>query len=297
VVLLGPGRGDHGALLQEAQRQLEETAFPRRAHLIAAAVAREAPDLVGLQEVCLWCADGEVLWDYEAELLAALARRGVPYEPVVSQSTFRGSGEVELGGRGVRLEVTGANTILRRADSPVRPGTTATGLFGDAFALPLTAPRLEATLERGWCAVRCTLEGDPSTAFAFVDTHTEAYDDVSRDLQRDELLTGLTDDTPVVVLVGDFNAVPERVGMPEGFVDAWDAAGNPSGAEHAATCCQAADLANPRSALRDRIDYVFVRGARVVSAARIGADPEDRSANGLWPSDHAGVVAELELRS
>ena len=83
--------------------------------------------------------------------------------------------------------------------------------------------------------------------------------------------------------------------MPAGFVDAWVAAGHPSLGEKAATCGQRGDLANVESTLRDRIDYVWARGAHVVSATRIGACPEERTADGLWPSDHAGVVAELEL--
>ena len=78
-------------------------------------------------------------------------------------------------------------------------------------------------------------------------------------------------------------------------VDAWVAAGHPSDGAEAATCCQDGDLSNAGSALRERIDYVWARGAHVVSATRIGAGPEERTADGLWPSDHAGVVVELEL--
>jgi hypothetical protein len=83
--------------------------------------------------------------------------------------------------------------------------------------------------------------------------------------------------------------------MPEGFVDAWVAAGHPSEGTAAATCCQDGDLSNAESSLHERIDYVWARGAHVVSATRIGAGPEGRAADGLWPSDHAGVVVELEL--
>ena len=100
-------------------------------------------------------------------------------------------------------------------------------------------------------------------SFAFVDTHTEAYDDASRDVQRDELLGSLTDGTETVVIVGDFNAVPGSMGMPAGFVDAWLAAGRPSEGPEAATCCQAGDLATRSRPLKERIDYVWVRGARV----------------------------------
>jgi Endonuclease/Exonuclease/phosphatase family len=286
-------RADPQDTFDDVRRQLEVTAFPKRVDALAAAICREAPDLLGLQEVCLWLADGEVLWDYEAQLVAALARKGVGYESVVGQRTFHGWGVVQDGGRDVRLDCSGSNTVLRRSDSPVRVETTASGLYGNAFTVPAGAFELTATLDRGWSAARCTTPGGAS--FVFVDTHTEAYDDAARDIQRDELLGSLTDHAQTVVIVGDFNAVPGSVGMPPGYVDAWVAAGKPSEGSEAATCCQAGDLHNEKSTLHERIDYVWVRGAQVVSATRIGASPEERTPDGLWPSDHAGVVAELEL--
>lgn len=292
-LLLGaPAGADPQAAFDEVRRQLQATAFPRRVDALAAALLQEPADLVGLQEVCLWRAGGAVLWDYQAELLAALTRQGCPYEPVVSQPTFRGAGAVVVDGRTVDLEAAGSNTVLRRRGSRVETAGAATGLYGSAFTVPTGALGLEATLERGWCSVRCSVAGKP---FTFVNTHTEAYDAASRDTQRDELLGSLTDEAEPAVVVGDFNAVPEHVGMPAGFVDAWVAAGHPSAGPEAATCCQAGDLRNEEPTLTDRIDYVWVRGARVVSATRVGASPEKRFAEGLWPSDHAGVVAELEL--
>ena len=62
------------------------------------------------------------------------------------------------------------------------------------------------------------------------------------------------------------------------------------------TCGQAADLANETSTLGERIDYVWVRGARVTAARVVGDREGDRSTpHRLWPSDHAGVVADLEV--
>ncbi len=295
LLLGGTGGAEPEATFHEVRRQLDVTAFPGRADALAAALRREAPDLVGLQEVCLWRADGELLWDYEAELLAALARQGLVYEHVVGQATFHGWGVVPVDGRDTRLDLTGSNTILRRTDSPVQVESTASGLFGNAFTVPASGFDVQATLDRGWSAARCSVAGASGTRFAFVDTHTEAYDDAARDIQRDELLGRLTDHTDAVVVVGDFNAVPGSVGMPKGFVDAWVAAGHPSEGAEAATSGQAGDLSNETSTLRERIDYVWVRGARVTSATRIGVHPNERTRDGLWPSDHAGVVVELEL--
>ena len=101
-----------------------------------------------------------------------------------------------------------------------------------------------------------------------------------------------------LIVVGDFNAeapggdayVPmlnaeyedtwtERVGAPaEGF-----------------TCCQDSTLLNPDLDLHERIDLIFARDIglqRVV--ARTGLDkPWQKTASGLWPSDHAAVFASL----
>ena len=60
------------------------------------------------------------------------------------------------------------------------------------------------------------------------------------------------------------------------------------------TCCHAQPLDDPEDALRGRIDLVLTRGEIAATEAFVvGDDPGDFRA-GLWPSDHAGVVATLE---
>ncbi len=290
-VLLGDAGGERlEAYRAVVQQQLEVTAFPRRAPAVASILAREEVDLVGLQEVCTWHADGAPLWDFTAELLAALAALGEPYDVVITQPTFHGSGTVERGGRPVEMRLEGHNTILRRRASGVTVTGTEARMFGSALSVRLMGS-MEISIDRGWCAARCTLGGE---AFTFADTHTEAYAAEPRDDQRAELVAALAGERRLV-LVGDFNATPERVGMPAELADAWVVAGNPTDGPEAATCCQAGDLTNPESRLTDRIDYVWVRDATVESCVRVGADPADRTDDGLWPSDHAGVVATLRF--
>jgi endonuclease/exonuclease/phosphatase family metal-dependent hydrolase len=274
----------------EVERQLSVTAFPPRAAAVARLLARERPDLVGLQEVCTWFSDGVVLSDYTGELLGALAEEGAPYETVAQQTTFTG-GATEAGGR--RLELEGSNVILRRRDSRVRVRSAGSGLFGSSVTLPMESG--DVRIARGWCDVLCSVDGRPGSELRFIDTHTEAYETGSRNRQRDELLGLLIGTTTPLVVVGDFNAPPGEVGMPPSFDDAWTAAGSDSEAPEAATCCQAADLAGDRSRLDERIDYVWVCGLRSLECRRIGADPDDRTDDGRWPSDHAGVVADLGL--
>jgi exonuclease III len=60
------------------------------------------------------------------------------------------------------------------------------------------------------------------------------------------------------------------------------------------TCCQAANLLNARSTLSLRIDLILSRDLAGVDNMKVFGDlPSDRTPSGLWPSDHAGLVATL----
>jgi endonuclease/exonuclease/phosphatase family metal-dependent hydrolase len=284
---------DLAANQAEVERQLGVTAFPERAAAVARVLAAQHLDLVGLQEVCCWRLDGRPLWDFAAELLGCLEEAGTPFDLVSHQPTFGGSGRTRAGDGVVTLSLEGHNSVLRRRDSPVRVEETGDGLFVGAYTVPGPGSA-DVTIARGWCGARCSVDGRAGTDFWFLDTHTEAYDAPSRDEQRDEMLDALPSTDLPTLLVGDFNATPAEVGMPADFADAWAVCGNGEGPT-AATCCQGADLSHEDSRLRDRIDYVWVRDAAVVDCWRFGADPADRTEKGLWPSDHAGVAAEVTL--
>jgi hypothetical protein len=75
------------------------------------------------------------------------------------------------------------------------------------------------------------------------------------------------------------------------LTDTWNLRlGNPDGF----TCCQAADLLNDPSSHDERIDIVFAYPAPAkVKANVMDADSDDKTISGLWPSDHASVIAEL----
>jgi endonuclease/exonuclease/phosphatase family metal-dependent hydrolase len=80
-----------------------------------------------------------------------------------------------------------------------------------------------------------------------------------------------------------------------GFSDAWQVrrAPDPGFTDH-----QAANLLNPTSSLTHRVDLVLFRGGfGVADISLIGNQPGDRTASGLWPSDHAGIAATLQLPS
>ncbi len=112
-----------------------------------------------------------------------------------------------------------------------------------------------------------------------------------------------------VVLVCDCNANPDNPADPifqnypaylllknAGFVDTFRTTAAPN--DPGFTCCQAENLLNVTTNLGHRIDLVQFRGPfKVENVQVVGASPADRTRLGLWPSDHAGVVATLTLRS
>ena len=116
-----------------------------------------------------------------------------------------------------------------------------------------------------------------------------------RGAQARQLVTILEEETRPVVLLGDFNTgaphgAAYKLLIGAGYADVWSGgAGN--------TCCQASDLRNEASLLDERIDLIFVKNVKLVSdevqTDTVGDEPSDRLESGLWPSDHAGVVASL----
>lgn len=280
-------------LASQARRVLDQvvaTDFRSRAETIARILVRERIDLVGLQEVAQWTravgAGGREVWlDFLDELLGALARAGAAYDVHAHTANFRGGAAVE--GR-EEMSVLGHNLVLVRRDSGLTVTGEETGDFARTLDIVTPLPGLVLNVARSWGWVDVDAGG---SAFRFVNTHLEAWDAEVRHTQRDELLAAVGDPDVPVVVVGDFNEVPERVGMPGEYVDAWAVAGRGG---DGATCGQAADLTG-HSALEVRIDYVWVRGIDVIGCWVVGAQPEDRTASGLWPSDHAGVVCELTL--
>lgn len=268
--------------------QVVATDFRSRAAAVARILVRERVDVVGLQEVATWSrvtdAGSEVWLDFLAELLGALEREGVGYDVHAATRSFHGGAAVAAG---QEMSVLGRNVVLVRRGSGVDVVGERTGDFDRTLDIVTPMPGLVLTIARSWGYVDLAVDG---ARFRFVNAHLEAWDAQIRAAQREEVLAEVATDLPTVV-VGDFNEVPERVGMPEEYDDAWVVAGD-GGPGH--TCGQAADLTGD-STLDVRIDYVWVRGLRVVRCVVVGDREEDRTASGLWPSDHAGVVAELAL--
>jgi hypothetical protein len=283
--------------VQEIWDQVQDTSFEDRAEALADEIVAADALLVGLQEVTTYRAGPlpagpaeEVVLDFLDVLLDALAARGAHYRVLVSVENFDGQLPYVTQDEAFLLRLTDRDVIIARADVPTSQLAvlgTDSGNFTAFVPLTLGAQVLPVT--RGWVSADVRHRGQ---TFRFVNTHPEAFSPAINFLQVSELVEGPLATSLPVMLVGDLNAEPGSAAMQlvfgAGFLDAADAPGGDLGD----TCCFDADLRSGE--LDERIDYVLHRGGfQVTGHERVGLEPV--VPGGLYPSDHAGVVADLVL--
>ena len=290
-----------------AYNRIQATNFIERADSIAEKIQEIRPDLIGLQEVILLRtqipSDGHatpatnISFDYLQILIDTLAERGLIYEPVVVQA----STDIEVPGVTstglVDIRFTDRDVLLARANT----NFTLSNTNGTQFVakLPLTTPFGTSNISRSWVSVDVTF--DNGDKVRVVSTHLEALSPVIQELQADELIDWSDNTHLPIIFIGDFNSNAVGTGTKTytklkdvDFIDAWVIKGKGTGF----TCCQADDLLNQNSSLTERIDLVMSRGNfEVKDIGIVGNSQNDRTISGLWPSDHAGVVANLKLNS
>jgi hypothetical protein len=305
----------------ETFANIRATDFPTRAEALADEIEATNPDLVGLQEAVLYrtqtpgdAAFGgmtpatDVFQDFLAILLSALRNRGLDYEVAVVQENvdvevpaYTGTGP---DGRPTYTDVrlTDRDAILARSD--VQFSNPARAHF--AVNQPILIGGRPVLLLRGWTSLVASLGGH---TLRFFNTHLEVqmWPDVQL-AQATELAAITRAEALPTVLVGDFNSDANSFQTPSyglliaaGFRDAWRRA-NPQ--DPGFTCCHDPDLRNEQPTLDTRIDLMFIGGdfltpngklPGAVHAVVVGDESADRTPSGLWPSDHAGVAAILNL--
>ncbi|CAN5856626.1 hypothetical protein BH23GEM7_BH23GEM7_36200 [soil metagenome] len=300
-----------------AHVEVEQSLPAERMAAIADEIAAGRPDLVGLQEVIRLYTQtpgdffqgnpqqaDELQYDFLQLLLAALSARGMHY--VVASVAV--NMDLELPAFDPTMSVlydarlVNQDVILAREGVTVR--NTRTGIY--QARVPINIAGMQIFYLRSWTAVDARVRG---YEFRFVNTHLEAFSPLINWLQATELLGLFGGAQMPVVMVGDFNSPADapagdprgdayRAIVGAGFRDVW-AAANPAQPGH--TCCHDDDLRNPTPEFNRRIDFIFLsgqyrvpRGFRGVGSVQlVGADPAHRTPSGLWPSDHAGLLAQV----
>lgn len=278
---------------------------PLRMNAVAHQIAITQPVLVGLQEVTTWRIGpgpnpSPVLYDMLQELLDALKAQGQHYIPVVVVKEFELQGP--LPDLVNFVSVTNTDVLLARSDED---DLLLSNVQSSSFNTLLTFPTLigPVTVLRGWGSVDVNLHGQ---IFRFIVTHLENVVPqvpatmLIQEAQAGELIAGPANTQLPVVIAGDFNADAANPNdltfatyqemLNAGFGDAWTAKHpNDPGFTWQLVDSQPVDTAT------QRIDFIFFRGLVTTRQSTLaGAASHDR-VEGLWPSDHAGVRALLQL--
>lgn len=289
---------------------VDETDFRVRSRLLAAEIAAAGPDLVGLQEVALWrtgpleIADigapdaTEVEYDFLDLLLAELTRAGAAYEVVQVQEEADVEAPAfpdprrETGRTGRDVRLTLRDVILVGADSGLTVRGRGSAQYAARLGVGLAGARFDYVRGYAWADV---VRGD--ARFRFVTTHLESDSDEVTNAQAAELLAGPVAGTAdPVVLACDCNAGPTEAAYATltggGLADTRSGPGGE-------TFGLSETVDDETPSFERRIDHVLVRGLPLPEYAvtdRTGEEPGDRDpATGLWPSDHAGVLARLPI--
>jgi len=258
--------------------------------------------------------------DFQTIMEDELAARGLDYSFVATQDNTQVQVPVtgvDAGGQFIPTELvqlTVRDGILLRGT--MVPDAVFKGHYDHLVSLGSDPFGNPIQLIRGRMRVDIDLDGIPHH---FVNTHLEIQSFPSVQAgQTEELLTEVVAGLDgVTIMTRDFNSDADGSSgsaawtasygeiRSAGFQDGW-AMGNRGSRSHGPTCCQASDLRNSTSGLESRIDFVFIRvpgpaGRHghipgTLTVDRTGADPSLKTVpNGLWPSDHAGLVAKLWL--
>lgn len=300
--------------------ELQSTKFAERAVPLAREIRRSKADLVGLQEVALWRKQtpsdggsppvspiGTPATQVEQDFLALLrAQLGRSYRVVAVQNEFDAELPTDQNGVNEPGSIEGADfdarltmrdVILVRRASKVKLGKVRRGHFDTRYE-PSIGGLPPIGVDRGWVAVEASLRGHK---FRFVDTHLEAFGDPAiREAQAKELTRGPLKTRKQVILVGDLNSgvarhnEPERPGDDLAFRALARFGMKDNGAVQ--SCCYDS-LFDPNAVFDHTVDHVLSKpGLRRTRAFVTGDDAGERTASGLWPSDHGGVVSTLRLR-
>ena len=311
-------------------RQVTRTNFPLRARALAAEILHNRPDLVGLQEVALWRtappsltpvlsgpSATTVRYDFLQLLLNQLNQGKQRYRAVVVKPEFDFEAPANENGRaddgpdapdGLLADAEINGRLTMRDVILARNGTAVTanprsGTFENLLTVTVSGIPIEVT--RGWTTVDAKVK--KSRWFHFVNSHLEAFDDETqrpsiRAQQASELVApgGPARAFPLpVIMLGDFNShnPPVQPGDEQAFNVLTGAGFFERDTHRPHSCC----LSDPNlvgGSLADfdhSVDHIMTSSPNLVTLQRskvVGLG----KVNGIFPSDHAGIVSRLRLK-
>jgi endonuclease/exonuclease/phosphatase family metal-dependent hydrolase len=303
----------------EVLRDVDSTNFPLRSKALAAEILKRKPDLVGLQEAALWRTDSPadqgpllggtpaltVKYDFLKLLLARLNKGpGSKYALVKSQEEFdfeisanydgvgSGCADSEIDGR-----LTMRDAILKRLHAGVRTTKPLGANFPVDDLYPVMPAGVPYNVRRGW--VRTTARVRGSKPFKFVNTHLESFDNgQTRRDQAEDLVEpgGPAAGKGRVILVGDLNSDPNDTGATKlaynALIDAGFLSRTPASYKTSGINDELLVTGGPADFTR-HIDHILTnkKSIKRLSSSIFGK----AKVNGLFPSDHAGVLAKLRI--
>lgn len=258
-----------------------------RMKLVAKEIAKSKADIVGLQEVSLWrtgpAPASKVVYDYSKTIMKELKRLKAPYRQVAIKQGFNVGGPM---GGGIDVRLTLGDAIL------VRKGVKVSGvrsrIFKSQFPIPTQAVGV-VNPSRGYNELDATIG---RTKLHFVNTHLEAYSTAVRLEQAQELVAGPLKSRLKTVLVGDLNsgpALPKAEDIPPYAAVA--AAGFVPLRTKKLSCCFDDDLKSGK--WDHNIDWIMVKPK--VKLVRSWLTGTEKTAKGVHPADHGGVVSTLRF--
>ena len=317
----------NGAIL----REVDQTDFPRRAIGLAREIKQTKPDLIGLQEAAWWRTnptaggpaqgpDGQFTattdkYNFLQILLDALEDRGLNYEVGVEKVEFdfeapadydNNPNTGQLFGGEIQGRLTMRDVILVNEDSRVNAKlkNPQSGTYSSLFTP--TIANIPVPVTRGWTAGDVTVKKgkgkkEVKRKFRFVNTHFEAFDDETqrpsiRAQQATEAVNGPASKKRTIML-GDFNSdVPGvKPGDEQAFQVILDAGFKRRATDDPLSCCVSNLFTSPRSEFDHQVDHIVSnmgKKAKLISSSVTGL----KRVNGIYDSDHAGVVSKLKLK-
>jgi hypothetical protein len=267
----------------------------------AAGVAREIqetmPTVVSLQEVSLvqrlvWNGTRWSLLDQIDQLGAlqtALAQLGLSYSLATEVAELD---IIAPSDAGYYVRVRDSEAILVRSDLPGSILTVSNPQTGHyTHLLSFQTPVGPVIAVAGWASIDITAMG---STVRVIDTHLESRSASIAAAQGNELLMGPAVTNLPIVVAGDLNSGPSTT------TDAYDVIAAAMTDTWSTTKPNDPGLTLPlhgedffpyETSPDRRIDLIFSRGLRPVTDILIGTN--DLTPSGLYPSDHAGVLARV----